>query len=98
MNKKRRESDKSAIQRKEAKKTMPIGALREKETKTTKHTLGSYNPFATKKAIVKALQQPAEEADPLLHDGLSQFERQLIQECREDGMSDSEIREWMQEI
>lgn len=36
--------------------------------------------------------------DELLHDGMSEFERQLILGCREDGMSDDEIREWMQEI
>lgn len=36
--------------------------------------------------------------DELLHDGLSEFERQLILGCREDGMSDSEIREWLKEI
>lgn len=88
MNKKRRGADKPTTKRKEAKKTMPVGAL-EQEKKTSKPRISKFIPFAPKKPI---------EADALLHDGLSQFERRLIQECREDGMSDSEIREWMQEI
>ena len=32
------------------------------------------------------------------HDGLTQFERDVIQECREMGMTDDEIQKWMKEI
>lgn len=97
MNSKRRKVEKPDIKRKEAKKAMPVGALSQEKTKAPKQLFGRLN--LVKEKVMEAVQQPAEEvADPLLHDGLSQFERQLIQECREDGMSDSEIRKWMQEI
>lgn len=94
--KRRGGTDKPNRQRKEAKNVMPAGVLREKEIKTSK--LLRVNRFALK-GMVKMVQQTKEKkSDALLHDGLSQFERQLIQECREDGMSDSEIQEWLREI
>lgn len=33
-----------------------------------------------------------------LNDDFNEFERQLIEECRQDGMSDEEIFQWLQEI
>lgn len=36
--------------------------------------------------------------DVLLSNALSPFERQFILRCRAKGMSDSEIKEWMQEL
>lgn len=38
------------------------------------------------------------EPDRLLRDDLSKFERNLIIECREIGMSDEDIQKWLQEI
>lgn len=32
------------------------------------------------------------------HDSFTQFERDVIQECREMGMTDDEIQKWMKEI
>lgn len=95
---KRREADKPTTERKEAKK-MPTGVLnRTNKEKIPKLPLGSIIPFAPKKAIEAAHLPTEKKTDVLLHDGLSQFERQLIQEYREDGMSDDEIQKWMQEI
>jgi len=34
----------------------------------------------------------------LLRDDMSEFERSLILECREDGMGDDEIRAWLKEL
>lgn len=74
---------------------MPAGVLSQEKIKSPKSSFAKC--FALKE-IIEKVRPPKEEPDTLLHDGLSQFERQLIQECRDDGMSDSEIREWMQEI
>lgn len=100
MTKERREADKPTTERKEAKKMPPeAGVLsRGRKEKIPKLALGSIIPFAPKKTREAARQSTEDETDALLHDGLSQFERQLILECREDGMSDSEIQKWMQEI
>lgn len=89
MDEKRREADKPTTERKEAKETMPVEALKQKTKASERHIGKIISPFAVKKP---------KEADSLLYDGISQFEKQLIQGCREDGMSDSEIREWLQEI
>ena len=52
-----------------------------------------------KKKDVKVQQHIIPTAkDELLHDGLSDFERQIIMELREDGVSDDVIRQWMREI
>lgn len=50
-------------------------------------------PFHSNKTNVKQA-----EPDSLLRDDLSKFERDLIIECREIGMSDEDIRKWLQEI
>ena len=36
--------------------------------------------------------------DSLLESATNEFEKQLILELREDGMSDDEIEQWLQEI
>ena len=46
------------------------------------------------------VQEPAisEKRDELLQEGLNEFEKQFILECREDGMTDEDIQRWLQEI
>ena len=39
-----------------------------------------------------------QKQDVLLDDCACEFERRLITQCREDGMSDEEIAEWLKEI
>lgn len=47
--------------------------------------------------LTEAAEQDS-NADPLINDGTSEFERQIITECREDGMSDKDIAKWLKEI
>ncbi len=54
--------------------------------------------FAHGKAFSAVWQTAAKAQDALLHDDMSEFERSLILECREDGMSDDEIQEWLKEL
>lgn len=39
-----------------------------------------------------------EEHDTLLENATSEFERQLIRDCRADGMSDGEICKWLKQL
>ena len=39
-----------------------------------------------------------QEQDVLLTECTCEFERRLIIQCREDGMSDEEIAEWLKEL
>lgn len=46
--------------------------------------------FKTEAPSVTSVEPP--------HDDLTQFEKDVIQECREMGMTDDEIQKWMKEI
>lgn len=96
--KKRRVADKPDTKRKEAKTTMPAGTISPKKTKIEKISFGGTITFAPGKIVKTMWRPPMKKQDALLHDGRSEIERKLILEWREDGMSDSEIQKWLQEI
>lgn len=43
-------------------------------------------------------EQRKETKDDLLDNCISDFEKKLILQCREDGMTDEEIAKWLKEI
>lgn len=47
--------------------------------------------------IIRSKKAPAGK-DELLRDDLPKYERDLIMGCREIGMTDEEIKKWLQEI
>ena len=53
---------------------------------------GLYNLLVeSKKPSATLVEQPSQDV-------LTQFEREIIQECQETGMSDDEIQKWLKEI
>lgn len=84
-----RKADKPDEKRKEREKTMPAGVVETNATIIKRRMRTKAAPFTSKKK---------EKVDALLESAANEFERQLILEWREDGMSDSEIQEWLKEI
>lgn len=54
----------------------------------------------TEGPVRKSLKEATEAWNRRTEEGrnVSKFEEELIRECQDDGLSDSEINEWMQEI
>ncbi len=98
---KKKRAERPSTQRKEAKNTMPANAVHadaipQKETKGALIKLIAH--FAQGKSSRAGEQTAPRQRDALLRDDMSEFERSLILECREDGMGDDEIRAWLKEL
>lgn len=89
MDARERKADKPDEKRKEREKTMSAGVVETNAPIIKRQARSKVVPFASKKK---------EKVDALLESATNEFERQLILEWREDGMSDSEIQEWLKEI
>lgn len=90
----RRKIDKPAKKRKGVGKVTPTGIIEREDVEST------IKPH-TRKKVQKAKHYYTEHkkhSAEVYSDEATKFEKLLIQECRKDGMSDSEIQEWMQEI
>lgn len=68
----------------------------DKQTKRPCFTIGTGENRELTDAQIEVLERLG--FDRLLDFSSCQFEKQLIQECREDGMTDEEISRWMKEI
>ena len=86
---KTRKEDGTPLRRNEGREVVKMGPT---QTLAQRGRTFSIGIARHKKADVPA--QP----DKLLHDKLSEFERQVILECRESGMTDDEIQKWLREL
>lgn len=89
----RRRVDKPIKKRRGAGKVAPTGALKKDDIKSTTKS----HAEKRLRALKYLYSEPKKKAI-LRQSSLSEIERQLILECRGDGMDDAEIEKWIQEI
>lgn len=88
----RRNTGRFTKDRRGARKMAPVKAMSQKEAIGTTIPLRKYGSKIKLRLVAK------KQKDTSHLDESSEFDRRLVQKCRNDGMTDSEIQKWMQEI